>query len=53
MLVAVRLAKQGYYDGDPQKVLNAPVDVVEAIISYENFEIDYKEEYLRLNKKAE
>lgn len=35
MYVAVRLAKMGYYSGDPQKVLDAPVNLVMDIINFE------------------
>jgi hypothetical protein len=50
MFVAVRLAKGGYLNGDPSQVLNAPVDVVQSILEYENFEADYSAEYARLNE---
>lgn len=38
----VKLAKQGYYGGDPDKVGKAPVTTVLNILCYETFEADYK-----------
>jgi hypothetical protein len=34
-------------------VLNAPVGIVQAILDYEIFELDYKEEYNHLNPSKE
>lgn len=51
MFVALRLARAGYFSGDPMQVLNAPVDVVQDAIAFEAFETDYKTEYSLLNKK--
>lgn len=50
MFVAIRLARRGYYGGDPEAVLNAPVDVVQNLIGYENFEVEYEAEYMALNR---
>lgn len=47
----MRLAKAGYFGGDPVAVMNAPVDVVQSILDYEIFEGDYKAEYAELNRK--
>ena len=52
MFTALRLAKAGFFGGDPAKVLTAPVDIVESVIAYEQFEADYKTEYISLNKPA-
>ena len=35
MYIAVRLSKLGYYSGDPQKVLEAPINIVMDIINFE------------------
>lgn len=51
MFLAIRLAKAGYYNGDPQAVMAAPVDMVQAIIDYEKFESDYESAYIALNRK--
>ena len=48
---AIRLAKSGYFGGDPQSVLNAPVDIVQSLLEYERFIDDYESEYVFLNKK--
>lgn len=47
----MRVAKAGYYSGDVEAVMNAPVNIVQAILDYENFESDYEKEYIKLNKK--
>lgn len=49
MFTAIRLAKAGYFGGNPQNVLTSPVDIVESVIDYEQFEADYHEEYMALN----
>lgn len=48
--MGLRLAKAGYYQGDPNKVLSAPVNVVIGIIEYEAFVSDYERTYTELNK---
>lgn len=48
--MAIKLAKIGYYSGDPEQVLGAPVDVVQAILDYEAFETDYESEYIAQRK---
>lgn len=50
-MVALRLAKQGYFCGSPVGVLDAPVDAVLAIMSYEAFEDDYQTAYMELNRQ--
>jgi hypothetical protein len=37
MLMACKLAKEGYYGGDPEKILDAPVDIAMALLNYEAF----------------
>ncbi len=49
----MRLAKEGYFGGDPKAVLDAPVDSVQSILEYENFSSEYEKEYLFLNKEKE
>jgi hypothetical protein len=49
----MRLAKAGYYGGDPVKVLHAPVNVVIDILNYERFESEYEKAFELLNKKDE
>lgn len=49
--VALRLAKAGYWQGDPGKVLAAPADQVMGAIHYENFTVDYEKTVYELNKE--
>jgi hypothetical protein len=46
----MRIAKAGYFGGDPNQVMRAPADIVESVLDYEAFESDYQNEYLALNK---
>jgi hypothetical protein len=43
MFLAIRLAKAGYYNGNPDDVLNAPCDMVYSVLKYENEEHKYLE----------
>ena len=49
--VSIRLAHAGYYSGDPQKVREAPVDVVQSILDYEDFRNNYEKKFIELNKQ--
>ena len=49
MLAALRLAKAGYYGGDPEAVLRARVDMVLGLVQYEVFLNEYQEEEYLLN----
>ena len=53
MLIACQLAKAGYFNGSPECVLNAPVNMVYNILNYEEFESDYIKAYSELNKDNE
>ena len=48
--IALRLAKAGWWQGDPGKVLNAPVDDVLGALQYDNFLNDYERMTFELNK---
>jgi hypothetical protein len=48
----VRLAKMGYYGGNPDLIKRAPVDSVLHIINYENFEIDLRAAHKELNDEG-
>ena len=47
----MRIARKGYYSGDPEKVLKARVDHVLALGEYETFMYEYESVYTELNKK--
>jgi len=51
LFYAIRLAKAGYYGGDPDAVKKSPLDTVLAIIQYENFEADLQKAYKELNSE--
>lgn len=46
----MQLAKIGYYNGDPEKILEAPVNIVISLLNYEAFERDYEIAYNAINK---
>ena len=50
MMVALKIAKLGYYSGDPEKVLNANVDHVLSILDYESFNNDFERVFSEINK---
>lgn len=50
-MVALRLAKAGYYDGDPEKALNASADMVMAVVQYESFVNDYERTVVDMNRE--
>lgn len=49
-MVALRIAKLGYYNGDLDNVLNANVDHVLSILDYESFNVDYERVHTEMNK---
>ena len=48
--IALRLAKAGYWNGDPSRVLKAPAGEVLAAVQYENFCGEYERAIVELNK---
>lgn len=52
LFIAMRLAKAGYYGGNPQAVLQAPVTVVIGMLEYEGFNDEYENAYMALNKEV-
>ena len=50
--IAVRLAKAGYYGGDPEQVLNARTDLVLHAYNYENFARDLDATFTELNTQT-
>lgn len=49
-MIALRLAKDGYGGGDPEKVLRMRSDLVVAAVQYEKFRNDYERTYYEINK---
>lgn len=47
----MRLAKAGYYGGSPEKILQAPIDIVMSILDYESFEHDLSQAYEEIRKQ--
>lgn len=52
-MVALRLAREGYGGGDPEKVLQMRADVVMAAVAYEVFRSDFQRTTFDLNKGKE
>lgn len=51
MTIALRLAKAGWWQGDPGKVLRAPANEVMAAVHYENFLPEYENAIIELNRE--
>lgn len=51
MMVALRLAKEGYGGGDPERILKMRADTVLAALQYEAFLGDYERAYIELNRE--
>lgn len=49
-MIALRLAKAGYYGGHPEAVLEGRADMVIAALEYEGFLTDYDNAEYDLNK---
>lgn len=49
LYIAIGIAKKGFYGGDPEKVLNAPVSMIQSIERFEAFENDYVDTFKELN----
>jgi len=47
--LAIKIAKMGFYGGDPDKVKNAPVDTVLNILSFLEYETKYQLAFGELN----
>lgn len=46
------LAKAGWLGSDPEKILNAPVDIVINAFHYEMFTREYESTHFELNKEG-
>lgn len=51
--MALRLAKAGYWGGDPGAVKRAPVDEVVAAYQWETFTMDYERAFVELNREKD
>ena len=49
-LLSLRLAREGFWGGNPQNVLDAPTDQVLDAWEFVNFQAEYEETSLELNK---
>ena len=49
----MKLAKEGYGAGDPEKVMRMRVDTVMMIMQFEGFTVDYGAEFMALNTKKD
>lgn len=47
--MALSLAKSGWFNGNPEIIMNTPVDVVMQAYNYEFFTQKYEETYIELN----
>lgn len=49
--MAIRIAKAGFFGGDPEAVLRAPTDIVLKVLSFESEQIRYMDCYEAINKE--
>ena len=52
IMIALTLAKGGMFGGNPQTVLDSPVDIVMHSYHFTNFMQDYEEASIQLNKES-
>lgn len=48
--MALRLAKGGWWNGDPGKIMQAPADEVMAALHYEEFQSKFESAVVDLNR---
>lgn len=48
-LIPLKLAKAGWYNGDYQKILNTPIDIIMNIWHYDAFCYEYEKELNLIN----
>lgn len=53
LFTAMKIAKLGYYGGNPEAVMNAPADIVVSILNYESFDIDVQGYYTEERRKRD
>jgi len=49
-VIALRLAKAGYWGGDPEKIMSARVDFVLDAFEFELFQVEYEDVLHEMNK---
>lgn len=53
MVIALRLAKEGFMNGNPDQILKAPASTVLAMLEYVTFTADYQNAYVEMHRKTE
>jgi hypothetical protein len=51
MTIALQLAKSGWWEGDPGRILKAPASEVMAAAQFENFLPEYERAVIDLNRE--
>lgn len=51
LFIAIKLAKQGFFQGDPEKVLNARADIVLALVDFEIFDNKFQKLFVEINRE--
>ncbi len=49
-VIALKVAKAGYYGGNPETVMKAKASLVLSVLEYEHFLVDYENAEYELNK---
>jgi hypothetical protein len=49
--IALKIAEAGFYGGDPQRVLDAPVDMILNILRFREFQADYDKMFQAMNEE--
>ena len=52
-VIAFRLAKAGYGGGNPETILEMPVDIVMGLVQYEVFTAEYETQFIKINSPKE
>lgn len=49
--ISLKLAKAGWWEGDPGKIMCAPADEVMAAAQYDNFVVEFEQAAIQLNRE--
>ena len=52
MIISLRLASEGFGNGDPEKIMSMRGDWVLKMIQYSNFKGEYQEVAIEMNRKS-